>query len=176
MTRPVSWIAFEGLTREDILRRTNLADTGESDDYGDADWSLGCLQSGWHVLWANELDEISADRLQVLSENCRALACSVNETSMASHAQLYERGTLVWRVAHDATVSPMHLAEAGTLPDAYHEIRDRLVTAQETSGAGHADVDYLFDLPIELARLTCSFDDDMDPEDLREPFTRLEPA
>jgi hypothetical protein len=70
----------------------------------------------------------------------------------------------------------MHLAEAGTLPDDYAEMRERLVSAQESSGADHADVDYLFDLPIELARLICSFDDDLGPEDLREPFTRLTPG
>jgi hypothetical protein len=55
-------------------------------------------------------------------------------------------------------------------------MRERIVTAQDTSGADHADVDYLFDLPIELARLCCNFDDDLDPEELREPFTRLVPA
>ena len=176
MPRPVSWIAFEGLDRAEILRRTNLTDTGEPDDYGDADWSLGALPSGWHILWANELDDISPERLQILSENCRVVACFVNEETMTSRAQQFERSQQAWSVAHDASISAMHLAETGALPDDYTSIRERLVSAQETSGADHADVDFLFDLPIELARLTCTFDDDLDPEELREPFTRLAPG
>ena len=89
---------------------------------------------------------------------------------------LFRSSQQAWSVAHDASISAMHLAETGALPDDYTSIRERLVSAQETSGADHADVDFLFDLPIELARLTCTFDDDLDPEELREPFTRLAPG
>ena len=176
MSRPVSWIAFEGLDRAEILRRTNLSDTGEPDAFNEADWSLGRFPSGWYFLWANDLDDVSPDRLQQLSAGCRVLACSVDEVEMKSSARLYAEGDVTWAIVHDATVSPMHLEMTGALPDELQEIRDVLVAAQESSGAGHADVDYIFDIPIELAHVTCGFDADLDTEDLLEPFTRLAPG
>jgi hypothetical protein len=153
-----------------------LSDTGEPDEFNDADWSLGRFPSGWHFLWANELDEVSAERLLQLSAGCSVLACSVNEDRMTSSARLYANGEIVWGVSHDPAVSHMHLEMAGALPDELQNIFDRLVAAQESSGAGHADVDYIFDIPLELAHATCGFDEDLNTEDLPEPFTRLTPA
>jgi len=176
MSRTVSWIAFEGLDRAEILRRTNLSDTGVPDEFNEAEWSLGRFPSGWHFLWANDLDEVSADRLQQLSAGCRVLACSANEDDMQTSARLYTDGAASWAIAHDSKVSQMHLELTGNLPDELQDIRDRLVEAQESSGAGHADVDYLFDIPLELANQTCGFDEDLLPEDMPEPFTRLTPG
>jgi hypothetical protein len=173
MTRPVSWIAFHGIDRTEILRRTNLVDTGDSDEYNDADWSLGSLPSGWHVLWGNDLDAISPERLQHLSAGCRALACSIDADAMASSASLHEDGALAWHVSHNPSLDSVHLEMSGNPPDELAEIRERLVAAQESSGAGHADVDYIFDIPIELAKGLCGFDDDFEPEDMVVPFTRL---
>ncbi len=58
----------------------------------------------------------------------------------------------------------------GTLPQQYDPIRKQHVTEQDEAGGESADVDAIFDVPVELARALTGFRYDQDPSDERNPW------
>ena len=81
-----------------------------------------------------------------LSQTASLVACYANETVMNSYACAWANGVERWSVFHDAQQGTKYLEVTGTLPDELQPIRERLFAQQE----GRADVDYVFDVPVEL--------------------------
>jgi hypothetical protein len=66
---------------------------------------------------------------------------------MFSRVSFWERGVEVWAVTHDAQRGIEHLDVTGAPPAFVAEIRQRCLTQQRAEGG--ADVDYVFDVPVE---------------------------
>ena len=61
----------------------------------------------------------------------------------------------------------------GALPAPFADVHRRLTGAQESEG-NPPEVDYIFDIPLELAAEICGFKHDQLNDDLPEPgFTKL---
>ena len=81
---------------------------------------------------------------------------------MVSVATGWKDGRRVWSVTHDAQRDMEHLQTEGELPAAFTSIRDRLRSEQQRAGGSKADVDYIFDVPVELAQLLTGYRHDAD--------------
>jgi hypothetical protein len=150
----VSWIGFDGIGKTEVLQSAGLQDTGEPDEATEAPFSGAEIPGGWFILFANDFDFVSRKRLARLSFDCRIVACQVHEGVMVSAAYGYERGNRVWEIAHDGQRGTNDLSVVGSPPPSFESIRRRLTQEQEAEAG---DVDYIFDIPVEVAAAICNY-------------------
>jgi hypothetical protein len=172
----ICWMAVQGVGKDELLSREHLQDTGRIDEAQEAPWSGAQLPDGWFLLWSNRFDDLSADRLARLSSGGRLVGCQVHEGVMESLAVGYSDGQEVWAVSHDSDRGPTDLTVRGRPPAGFKDIRMRLLEEQRVENLGEALVDYVVDIPIELANSICGYRHDRWKFDWGQPnFTELEP-
>ena len=173
----ISWMAFKGKSKSDVLAAVQLRDTGESDEANESPISGDEFPNGWYVLFLNDYDHalVKPASLAALSAGCEIIACQIEEHVMASSAVMYANGRRVWAVAHQGDGDDIYdLTVEGTPPQNFAGIRQRLTKEQEGEGGRAADVDYIFDIPLDLACSICGYRHDQSEFDWGEPnFTRL---
>jgi hypothetical protein len=131
-----------------------LKDTGEPDEVNEAPFSGAEIPGGWFILFSNDFMFVSRERLAQLSVDCRIVGCQVHEGIMVSAAYGYEHGSRAWELAHNAQQSIYDLSVSGSPPPSFASIRQRLTQKQETTAGG---VDYIFDIPVEVAAAVCKY-------------------
>jgi hypothetical protein len=170
----ISWIALQGKSKADILALASFVDTGTPDEENETPVSISSLPMGWTVLFFNDYDAMSPAILTAWSHGCRAVACQVEEHVMASNAAFYEDGRHVWTVSHQSDQGMYDLTVDGSPPESFEETKKRLLKEQEENGGEAADVDYVFDVPLELAAALCGYEHDKWKYDWGTPkFTQL---
>lgn len=173
----ISWLAARGIGRERLLASLNLVDTGEPDEANEAPFSIADLPTGWSVLWSNDeayADEALASALS--RSDGPVLAVRVNETCMHSTAALFEHGQRRWRVHHEGDETIDFLEIDGEAPAEARAIEEEARSLQAEEDVGGAEVDYMFDVPLEIARHVCGFKHDLGGFDWGEPmFTAVTP-
>jgi len=170
----VSWIGVQGASKEDVLTRLNLIDTGRPDPESRARLACATLPSGWTVIYSNRFDYASPQRIAAASAGAFALGCAVEEHVMFSEAWAYRDGEAVWRVSHDCEKGLYDLTVVGELSAQAEAVRARLIGEQDEAGGEKADVDHVFEIPIEIAATVCGFRHDALPVDGEPVFTELE--
>lgn len=83
-----------------------------------------------------------------VSRSCEIVVCSLNDHVMVSSAEGWRDGVQLWSVEHDSDQGEEHLEVSGLLPAGFAAIRDRLLKKQRAA----QDADYVYDVPIELAK------------------------
>jgi hypothetical protein len=157
----ISWIAAKGMSKADLLGHFGFRDTGEKDEANEAPFSVAELPTGWTVLWSNDQTFAKIEICTPLSLKAPVLSCWVNETVMFSSANYFDQGNYLWFVGHDAQRGMNNLELDGDLPSQFSNIRDGLVAQQVAAGGEDADVDFIFDVPLELAQSVCGFKHDL---------------
>lgn len=147
----ISWIAFKGLDRQTLLERTQLTETGQSDEANEEEFSLALLPTGWTVLFRNANGYATDERLAALSQGVTVVGVEINENTMCNRVACHEDGRLLWSVDYDCEKGRYNLDTTGRLPPVYEDIRTRLFAEQEADGGEESDTDYIFDVPVELA-------------------------
>ncbi|GMV80874.1 MAG: hypothetical protein AMXMBFR7_20580 [Planctomycetota bacterium] len=177
----IYWLGVRGKANDVVLSELGFCGTGKFEESPEGKYSAVLLSTGWYVIFANETGYYpSLSDLNQLSQNAEVLLCQIMEGSMYSEASHWRLGTMVWNVTHDSSRGLKHLHVRGEPPAAYHKIRESLLQKQDmdTSTYQGMGVDYIFDVPIELARAITGFRHDEDilylDEDIVEPFELLE--
>jgi hypothetical protein len=86
---------------------------------------------------------------------------------MCSHAAYWRDGQQIWSVYHNGGDRGTYdLQIQGNPPHHFSEIRDRLNSQQVQAGGEKADVDHIFDVPVELARSITGYRHDQDIPEL----------
>ncbi len=93
---------------------------------------------------------------------------------MVSEARAYRNGEAVWQVSHDCEKGLNDLTVIGELSPPAEAVRARLMREQDKAGGEKADVDHVFEIPIEIAAAVCGFRHDALPVDGEPVFTELE--
>lgn len=169
----ISWIGFDGTGKAAALVKLGLVDTGEPDEANEAPFSGAEIPGNWFILFANDFGFVSHERLAELSGGCRVVACQVHEGIMVSASYAYENGRRLWELVHDAQESIDHLSVLGSPPPSFESIRQRELQNQRTASG----VDYIFDVPLEVAVDLCNYRHDKWRFNWGEPrFTKLVPA
>lgn len=172
----LSWVAVKGGTPQDVLNELCLRPTGARAEIPETAADGAALPGGWYLVVSNrdELKLTEEATLKSLSYLGEAIACFVEEHVMVSTAMCYSKGAWIWTVKHDAQKGADHLRALGKPPAEFAAIRDRLLKEQ---AEGDADVDYVFEIPVELAQALTGFRHDEAPpgaEGNAEPFEVLE--
>jgi hypothetical protein len=169
----LSWVAVRGKTAEEVLRELGLRATGEREEIPESPIVAAKLNDQLYLVLANNDSRFAEDEgLRRLSVGCELISCFVEEHVMCSRAAAWKGGEERWSVSHDAQIGIEHLEAKGALPSSYSGIRDRL--AAERGKAGPDAADFLFDVPVELAKAETGFRHDQDcPGGAAEPFEVL---
>jgi len=159
----LGWVAVRGSDPESICRILGLHETGVREELPESPMVGASLPHGWYLVVVDRGEKLLEDTLlQRLSADCEAVGCFVEEHVMYSAAEGWTNGRRVWSVTHDSSKARAHLELEGDLPPALSAIRARLESEQEAAGGDTADVDYLFDVPVELAKAVTGFRHDED--------------
>ncbi|HEY1708827.1 MAG TPA: hypothetical protein VGG10_11230 [Rhizomicrobium sp.] len=172
----VSWLAFTGKSKDEVLSALHLVDTGVLDEAAHGPMSVASFPHDWTIVFLNRFDHPFAEdsSLRLFSQGCTVIACHVEENIMFSSSELYEEGKMVWGAFHDAQQGVYHIEADGALPPAFDVIKTRMIADQTEKGGASADVDCVFDIPLKLATSYYGFEHDRSHYDWGEPrFTEL---
>ncbi|MHB8846580.1 MAG: hypothetical protein ACYC7L_17745 [Nitrospirota bacterium] len=158
----LSWTAVKGRSPEEVHRLLGVKGTGRTSNYGDHPLVGRLLPNGWYIVIADSSDNriVHKDTLALLSEGGRAVACSLEEHVMASSCSFWSKGKKDWSVEHESERGVFDVKTTGNLPEGFSRLREQLSRDQEKEGGEKAEVDLLFDLPLELAKQYTGFKHD----------------
>src|SRR3954470_18656508 len=168
----LSWVAVRGRHASDVLADLGLCRTGEFEELPESLMTGAALPGGWYVVVVNRFNFIDDVRLDRLSIGAEVVTCAVEEHVMISAASGWSNARQQWSVRHEAERDRRHLETAGDLPPDFAAIRERLFGKQDAVGR-KANVDYIFDVPVQLAGALTGFRHYDIPEDGAARFGRL---
>ncbi len=94
---------------------------------------------------------------------------------MYSAAEGWRGGKRIWRIEHDAEKSARHLECSGELPATYAVALGEAESEQDAEDAGAKEVDFYFEIPLQVARSIVGFKhDEENPGIDYESFTVIE--
>ena len=149
----MSWVAVRGATPQAVHDALALRGTGTREEIPESDITGAELTGGWYMV-ASKRDGLRLTEEGALGRVSRvgeSVVCCVEEHVMCSFGACWRDGHRVWSVYHDAQSSIESLEVEGEPPVAFAAIHDRLITQQAEAGGKKARVDYIFDIPVELA-------------------------
>lgn len=175
MSFALAWFAVQGVGKDEFLDRTGFTDTGELDEYFDQDHSGGELPDGWYVVLTNDLGLADPARFAQWSAGGRLVAVVVHEETSNTLATEWKDGRQLWSVSHDGAEGGDELAVEGQLPDVFEELKQEAVAAQADAKDEGGDVNFVYDIPLDLAAEITGFrHDELGFDDDIPPLTILE--
>jgi len=158
----ISWIAFRGETDPQAAELLGLSPFGKFLEVPESMFCGVRLDTGWYVVVINEYAHkfVRERSLQRVSTAADVVAAAIEEHVMFSSAEAWKSGNLIWRVTHASGSNRRHLEEYGSFPGQYLDIKERLLAAQEREDEGAHEVDYVFDVPLELSEAIVGFKHD----------------
>jgi len=135
----------------------------------------GLEHNGWFMLVGNDpyVAEMVRYDFARLSKDTELVMYSAEEHVMYSVAEGWKDGRKAWSAQHRSDKGTTHLRPWGVLPAEYRAIRDDPFKQQEGEDEDEPRVDYIPDVPVELARALTAFRYDRDTEGRSAPFERL---
>jgi hypothetical protein len=129
------------------------------------------LRPGWFAIMMLGREDATDGKVDLaqLSKGAEVLASFVEEHVMVSVAALWREGSKIWSVEHDAQEGPRHLVVSGELPAEMAAIIDEAKSSQDAEDKGDAEVDFIFDAPVDIAQRLTGFRYDRDDVDGVEP-------
>nr|WP_320012440.1 hypothetical protein [uncultured Desulfobulbus sp.] len=172
----ISWMAVKGRKKEDVLSFYGFSETTEVEEIPESQISSAELPSGWYFLWFNECESpfVQAAVVSELSQDCSVIVCVIEEHVMYSRSEFWVSGAQKWKIVHNSQNGIYDLETSGVLPDYFAPLKCEIFEKQEEEGGVKADVDLIFDLPLEpIKRLTLFKHDEFTPELEGQEYTVL---
>jgi hypothetical protein len=115
------------------------------------------LANGWFVIVMNRTVDAFDRTIDParLSRGAEVVTCTLEEHVMVSGFARWKDGERLVTVDHDAQQSIRHLDVAGSVSPEMSEIIAEAISSQDREDQGEAEVDFICDIPIDIAyRLT----------------------
>lgn len=175
----LSWLAIKGASRETVLSALGLRGTERFEEIPESPLTGVLLPSGWYMVVSNrgEHPAFMEDKtLTRVSASNEVVTCFIEEHVMCSHASQWRDGRELWSLMHMADTGGIeHLEIKGEPPAFFFSIQERLRAKQQEAGGKKAEVDYVFDIPVETAQQFTGYRHDRDiPGAGEKPFEVLE--
>lgn len=163
----ISWLAVHGIDKQTVYERLGLVPRGETGLAFDHPTTGRQLENGWTVVGFDELGHelVDDESMKRLSAGWTVMACNLCETTMCSTASLWKDGEEVWGVWHFSNDTVDHLEGGGDLPAEFEAIEQKYRALQAEEEAADASVDYMIEIPMELAKHVTSFVHNEGPDD-----------
>jgi len=154
----MSWLAVRDMEPDAIHRHLGLLSSREFDSDPKHPFMGRLLPSGWYLVVANCCDApiMLDDKLSSMSVNTRVVAASIEEHVMFCSATCWLNGKQEWRVEHKGESGVTHLQVFGAPPDDLETLRQGAL-ARQLCHDDDLGVDYVFDVPLELAKRVVGF-------------------
>ena len=153
----ISWLAKQA-SKGSLLTELGFSDTGVPDEANEAPFSVAELPTGWAVVWSNDASWANIALCEPLGWRSPVVSCWVNETTMVSMINYFD-GDDYWFVGHDAAYD--RSIEGEVRPE-FQDIVNRLSAEQAASeGSEPEAIDYMFDIPIEIAQRITGYRHDL---------------
>ncbi len=158
----ITWCAVPESAADEFLNRIGLTDTGETEEIPESLIGVARLDTGWRLLWYNKYDcpFLGEAERREHSSHHDLLYCLVEEHCMASSSELWSAGSRKWRISHEGINGPKGLDFSGALPNNFQQIRSEMEAKQKQEGGEKAEVDYLFEIPLLVAKSITGFKHD----------------
>jgi hypothetical protein len=158
----ISWCAVPESAADEFLHGLGLTDTGETEEIPESLIGVANLDTGWRLLWYNEYDCPFLGEVQrrEISLSHDLLYCLVEEHCMASSSEMWSGGSRNWWISHEGIDGPKGLDSSGDLPTVFPQIRSEMEAQQLAEGGETADVDYIFEIPLLVAKSITGFKHD----------------
>jgi hypothetical protein len=149
----LTWAAIKGATPEQVHEVLSLQGTGTRTEIAETGLTGATLPDGWYLVTSDHapLNLTDKELLAKLSQFGDVIVCDVEEHCMASFSAQWKNGKQLWSLMHDAQSRIDRLDVEGEPPPSFAEIRDRLQAEQIAAKARKERVDYIFDIPVEVA-------------------------
>ncbi len=151
MSFKASWIAIPAAGYSSVLGRLGLKETKQNDNANETLLSGALVGEDWYVVFSNDITFAGDKGASALSNVDRCIACAMDENSIFSSVTEYRKGLKRWSVEHDAQVGNLHLKVEGVPPEAFKPIGEKFLNLQNSQDTLDGSIDYLFEVPIELA-------------------------
>lgn len=169
-----SWVAVRGKEPDTLLTALGLRLSGDREEIPESPWTCANLPGGWFLVFRSdhcEPENFKDAALKALSMDCELLRSSVEEHVMFCSTSYWARGNKVWEIAHDAQKGMHHLQSSGEPPPSFPGIRTKYFSEQEAEGGEKADVDLIFEIPLQVGVEFAGFRHDHDyPTAEENPF------
>lgn len=164
MGESLSWMTIKGHDRETIYSRLRLVATGAAGDCTRGNIGSRMLAEGWILIVLGQVEHplVAQSELQKLSAGCEVVACNVEEHVMFSSSECWKDGQRLWRAEHQGDADILGLQAVGELPAAFAAVEQEYRSKQALEGKD-AEVDYIFEIPLALARSISGFKHDEAP-------------
>jgi hypothetical protein len=157
----LSWIAVKNGSAERINSLLGLVPTGRYEEIPESEFDAIFLPQRWYLVVFNN-QQIDDHILQKVSSSEEIVHCFVEEHVMFSSVEGWLNGEKIWSAVHDSEKGISHLEIIGKCPKSMIDIRQRLTAQATSSGSEQSEIDFIFDVPVELARELTGFCHDRD--------------
>lgn len=113
----ISWIGFRAVETPAILRAINQHILQKTDPYNEAPLSLLNMPSGWTIIFSNDVEWASFERLATLSTGREIIGMIIEEHTDIWGLYNYINGQPNWYVVRETTTGPSLLHKDGAIPD-----------------------------------------------------------
>ncbi len=159
----LSWLAVKGKPAQAALAELGFRPTGKREEVAESDLCGAELPNGWYLILSNHTETVATEATmqKLCSPGVELVTCFVEEHVNVSSASSWREGRQIWSVVHDHQMAETPDTE-GDPPSQYKAILDDLTRQQREADEKGEDVDYLFDLPVEIARSVTGYRHDED--------------
>jgi len=148
-----SILYFRESSKAATLDAAGFTESTTEDTYNEEQFSGASINESAYLIWQNRrkgcLSE--ADYIRI-SRDISLLACDVCETTMFCSTSFFRGGKQVWSVAHNPEYGLDHISLNGDVPDTIIATVATLREEAKISQEGVDDVDFYFEVPVELFR------------------------
>jgi len=167
----LSWLAVKGMPPQTVLNELNFRPIGEREEFAESDLSAVEMPNGWYVIVSNRSEQVASEaQMQRLSSaDAELVTCFVEEHVMVSAATGWKAGRKIWSVIHNTQKYRGHLDAQGDLPPSFNSILAEMKAKQQQADAHKRNVDFIFEVPVALARTLVGYTHDQDIPGLSGP-------
>ena len=150
----ISWFGFRGYGVKEAAALFGREVGGSSEDF-DAPVNAYRSDKNWAIIilgycsFPNPPDSYPS----AFSQGREMVVVHIEEHTMFSRAELWSAGKNIWRVWHNGDNEVMDLRTTGDLPAAFESLRRQAFSQQDKE----ADIDHVFDIPLDLAAQLTGF-------------------
>lgn len=145
----IDWVCVAGLEKDEVLRRLDLVDTGEEQDWPDRGGSIwGVDDDGRVIVVTDAYGSLAPNRLPMLSQGASVVGATAEDNDCTGSVWSYVDGACKWMVAVDSAEDPSdEITAEGDLPPQYAPLREQALARAEADPA----TAYTQEVPLELA-------------------------
>ena len=148
----ISWLGFRDYSMKDAAALFGR-EIGESSEDFDAPINAYVSDKNWAIviLQPCSFPNPPYQYVAAISKGREVTVAHVEEHLMFARAELWRDGKNIWKVWHNGDQNVRDLHVMGDLPASFEALKQQCFSKQDEEDTKVAAVDFVFDLPLDLA-------------------------